>query len=215
MDLFADLVRANMPTGTIDGISFGLVANVTDPLKLQRLQVYDMTKGGQHTSDWLFRLLPYTSYSPPVPQLNDLVVVGYIDGNPHKGCYLGVVVNNKNKPVGSDSDLTLILGNAKIELLIDGTMIATGLKSATVEARERVSVRAGTEAVLEAPQVTVKATNSATIEAPQLALKASGQLTLESATIALQTTNAKVAGKDITAVGGRDSRGDTIVDKGY
>ena len=144
MDMFADIIKANQPSGLIQGISIGVVSDVADPLSMQRVQVQDMTKGSKSESDWLFRLLPFTSYSPPVPKVNDLVVIGYIDGNPHKGCYLGVIVNQNNKPVGGNDDLTIVLGGATVKLTSSGVLTAVGVASATIESIGDVKVKSQT-----------------------------------------------------------------------
>lgn len=207
MDFFADIIKANQPSGTIQGISLGIVADTNDPLKLQRIQCMDMTKGGQTLTDWLFRLLPYTQYSPPVPKPNDVVVIGYIDGNPHKGCYLGVVVNKANKPVGEDSDLTIVIGDATIRLKATGELTAIGLKSAKIEAKEDVSVKA--------KNIKVEAQETVEVKAAKLKIEATEELTITTAKVTIDSNNVKISGKDAATVGATDSRGDSLTTKGY
>lgn len=206
-NLFDDLIAANRPSGLIQGLSFALVAAVDDPLGIQRVQVLDTSKGGIHKTDWLFRALPFTQYSPPVPRVNDLVVIGYINGNPHQGCYLGVVVNNNNKPVGGNSDLTVFLGGAKITLDASGNLNALGLQQVRLECAKDIEATAAGKATLTAPMVLIKSSTQITIDSPQITVAASQ--------IALNATSVKINGKDVAVVGGKDSRNDTIVDKGY
>lgn len=134
MQLFDSLLKANTESSGLSGLQYGIVASTDDPLNLQRVQVYDQAKGGQYKSDWLMRGLPFGNFSPPMPAAGELVVFGYIDDNPHKGCYLGLIVNNQNKPVGPDSDLTLLLGGTRIAVKLDGTVV--------IEAQGKVSITA-------------------------------------------------------------------------
>lgn len=184
MEMFDAILAANKPTGEIDGWQFGVVADNSDPLNFGRVQVYDQAKGGKYKSDWLFRALPFSSFTPPVPKVGDLVSFGYINGNPHHGCYSGVVCNTVNPMVGSPTDITVVLGGAKVVMDSQGNVKVTGAKDVTVEA------------------TTVK-------------LKASQTLTLQASNIVLDTSNAKIAGKDIAAVGALDNGGDILINKGY
>lgn len=134
MTLFENISQANKDDGLLQGLQWGIVADNDDPLKLQRLQVYDAAKGGGFKSDWLIRALPFTSYSPPVPKVGDLVAFGYIGGNPHYGVYVGVAVNQNNKPVGGDRDLTIVLGSTSVSLSSQGAAVVKGATFVTVEA---------------------------------------------------------------------------------
>ena len=193
MDIFDHIIRANTESSDVPGLQYGIVADIRDPLGLQRVQVYDQTKGGQYKSDWMMRGLPFTSFSPPVPKLGDLVIFGYIMGDPHHGCYLGLVVNNVNRPVGADSDLTIVLGGAKV----------------TIEASNgNVSVTTNGNVVVKGAKVTIEATDSLTIKAPTVSYQA-GNISMGN------PGSLTVAGKDLATVGAVDNRGDTLVSKGY
>lgn len=193
MDIFDHIIRANTESSDINGLQYGIVADVRDPLGLQRVQVYDQSKGGQYKSDWLMRGLPFTSFSPPIPKLNDLVIFGYIMGDPHHGCYLGLVVNNVNKPVGADSDFTISLGGAKV----------------TIEAKTG--------------DVTVTTSGNVSVKGAKVTLEATDTLTIKSPTVTYQSTSVNmgnpssftVSGKDVTTVGAVDNRGDILTSKGY
>jgi phage baseplate assembly protein gpV len=193
VDLFDSILAAQGDSGNMQGLQYGIVAAVDDPLKLQRIQVFDQAKGGRHKSGWLMRGLPFTAFSPPVPKVNDLVIFGYILGDPHYGCYLGCVVNNNNKPVGSDSDLTITLGSAKISI-----EAATGNVSVTTKGDIVATTSDGS--------VTVKG-KVITIEGESITLKAPS--------ISFDGSTVQLKGKDVAVVGSTDSQGDTISNKGY
>ena len=193
MDIFDHIIRANTESSDVPGLQYGIVADIRDPLGLQRVQVYDQTKGGQYKSDWMMRGLPFTSFSPPIPKLGDLVIFGYIMGDPHHGCYLGLVVNNVNKPVGSNDDFTIVLGSAKITITA-----STG----------DVTVITGGNVAVKGAKVTIEATDSLVIKSPTVSY--------QSATISMGNPGSlTVAGKDLSTVGAVDNRGDTLVSKGY
>lgn len=190
MDLFKDLVKANTSDGRVNGVLLALVADVNDPLKLQRIQAYDQTKGGQSTTDWLFRCLPHTQYNPPVPKVGDCVIISFIDGDPHKGVYLGVITNQVNPAVGSDSDLTMVLGGVTVTLDPEG----------------RASVKGAKEVTIQTDRVTIYS-KEATIGADSFNISA------DKVTYSCQSF--KVNGKEVVTVGATDTRGDTIVYRGW
>jgi phage baseplate assembly protein gpV len=195
MELFDRIIKANVETGDILGIQYGIVAAVDDPLGLQRIQVYDQAKGGIHKSDWLIRGLAHTQLSPPIPKLGEMVIFGYIMGDPHHGCYLGMIVNQNNKPVGADDDLTVWLGTAKVSIVAatgDITIITEGKLTATVKG-ETITIEATEELILKSPKVTY-----------------------DSPTIDMGTpTSVKISGKQVTTIDAVDSRGDTLTSKGW
>lgn len=193
MEFFDTLLKATTDTGNIDGLQYGIVADTNDPMKLQRVQVYDQAKGGKHKSGWLMRGLPFTNFSPPVPEKGDLVIFGYIMGDPHHGCYLGAVTNNVNKPAGSDDDFTITLGSAKVSIAA-----ATG----------DVKVETGGDVTVKGTKVTVEGTDSLTLKA--------NTVTFQASSIDLGTPNtARLSGKDLIVKGATDTRGDAILNKGW
>ncbi len=192
MDFF-DAILASNNKAAVDtlGIQYGIVADIADPLKLQRVQVYDQAKGGNFKSDWLIRGLPFTSFTPPVPKVGDLVIFGYILGDPHHGCYLGCAVNQNNKPVGAEDDITVVLGSTTIKVTLSGNVTVSGAKSVEVKATK----------------VTIDSSEELTLKTPKL--------TIESPNIDVTTSSYKVAGKQIATVSAVDSRGDSLTSKGW
>lgn len=199
MQIFDAILAANKPTGEIDGTQWGIVADNNDPLKLGRLQVYDQAKGGRYKSDWLFRALPFTSFTPPVPKVGDLVSFGYINGNPHHGCYFGVVCNQVNPAVGSPSDFTIVLGGTKVLIKANGEVSVTNAPKVTIDATE-VILKASGKLTLDASVLELKAATTFTIQSPTTTMAADGKL--------------RLANKLVAVLGGVDSRGDSIVVSG-
>jgi hypothetical protein len=199
MEMFDGILAGSKPTGDLLGIQYGLVADTKDPLGLQRIQVYDQAKGGKHKSDWLIRGLPFTSFSPPVPKVGDLVVFGYILGDPHHGCYFGCAVNNVNRPVGSEDDFTIVLGGVTVSLTTQGI----------------VGIKGAKEVNIESTKVTVKTTGDLSLEAKDLTIKADTVKFTCPDTDFGAASSLKVSGKQIATVGAPDGRGDVLTDKGW
>lgn len=193
MRLFEDLVRAQAATGRINGISLGIVSRTDDPEKLQRVQVRDMSKGGESESDWLYRLLPYNQYTPPIPLVGDLVVLGYIDGNPHQGVYLGVIHNSKNTPLGELPDFDMAIGGVSLTLTKAGKLTARGLTAIDIECTGAAKVQAGGAITLKAPSIT--------LDSPSINFTGSSDVSIN--------------GKQIATVGAPDNRGDVITSRGW
>lgn len=90
---------ANESLGRIWGMQMGVVADNLDPEPsrgLRRIRVTTGPKGGLLTTDWLMRLALVPGFDPPVPAIGDSVVVGFFDGDPHDGFYLGSLHNATN-----------------------------------------------------------------------------------------------------------------------
>jgi phage baseplate assembly protein gpV len=208
MEMFDQLLAATKDTGDILGLQYGIVADTRDPYNLNRIQVYDQAKGGKHKSGWLMRGLPNTDFSPPIPQVNELVVFGYIGGDPHHGCYLGLVVNNNNKPVGKATDWTLLLGGTKLEILADGAFRLTGSNEIVINGAKSVTIEAADRVKITATKIELEASDTLNIKAAKVIYQAQ-QIDLGSPSMA------KLSGKDLVTVGGKDNQGHTIVDKGW
>lgn len=183
--IFDSILAANSDTGNLLGIQYGIVAATDDPLTLGRVQVYDQAKGGKHKSDWLIRGLPFTSFSPPIPAVGDLVVFGYILGDPHHGCYLGMAVNQVNKPVGAPEDFTIVLGKTTVKITLQGIVSVDGAKEVKVTSTDKITVKS--------PLVT--------IDSPSVVFS--------------NTTSATIGGKQIATVTAPVSGGGTVIDKGW
>lgn len=192
MDIFKSLLVDTIESSDSQGVQYAIVADASDPLGLQRVRVYDSSKGGQYVSDWLLRVLPYTSYSPPIPKVGELVLISYILGDPHKGVYLGLVVNSNNRPVGGDDSLTVSLGGATVSITANGD----------------VSVETTGKATIKAQDIQAEATGSIKLKAATLEVDCPD-------VSYVNTTSFKVAGKQVVTLLGRDSNNDTIVVKGW
>lgn len=207
MEIWDHIVEAGKPSGDILGIQYGIVADNQDPLKLQRVQVYDQAKGGKHKSDWLIRGLPFTSFSPPVPKIGDLVSFGYIMGNPHHGCYIGCAVNNVNRPVGADDSITVVLGGVKVSIDPVGNVRVSGAKLIEIKDTQEVNIAT--------TKLVVKTTGDLSLEGKDIKIKGE-TITYDVPDINFGApSSAKISGKQVVTLTGVDTRGDTMVDRGW
>ena len=144
------------------GLQFAIVTNCDDPLKLRRIKVTTESKGGLTETDWLMpvKILPY--YDPPIPPVGSSVIIGFLDGNPHDGVYLGSTINRTNPqdtdqsdPVADNSQV--IPGDSResiggfFELLIKGYLKETVEKyvEATVEEYVDLKIKSYVEATID------------------------------------------------------------------
>jgi len=86
------------------GLQFAIVTNTADPLQLRRIKCTTEAKGGLTETDWLMALKVIPSYDPPIPPVGSSVIIGFIDGNPHDGIYLGSTINQTNPQDQAQAD---------------------------------------------------------------------------------------------------------------
>lgn len=84
-------------------VELGVVTDNNDPENLRRVKVALASKGGQTNTDWLYRVLFSPAIDPPLPQINQTVIVAFLEGDSHQGIYLGNTVNQVNPTLGKES----------------------------------------------------------------------------------------------------------------
>lgn len=128
MDIFNDILKSSQESqGRVHGITYGVVSSIDDPLTLGRIQCLDASKGGKSATDWLFRVLPFPGFSPPLPQLGDTILVGYIDGDPHNGVYFGSLQNTRNPVINTGDDLVIKVGVVTVKIKPSGVVSLDGV----------------------------------------------------------------------------------------
>ena len=143
MELFEAIVKANQGLqGRVQGIQYGIVSSIEEPLGFGRVQCFDASKGGKSTTDWLFRVLPMPGFSPPLPSVGHTVLLGFIDGDPHKGCYFGNIQNAVNPTLNSGQDLVMTIGNTTITITPEGAINIIGVSSVTINGKEVATIGA-------------------------------------------------------------------------
>ena len=149
--------RANQLAMNLEGRSpfatKAVVTNNSDPEDLRRIKVTVASKGGQtEVAGWLWRLTPDPYSDPPVPRVGQTVAVMFFDGDPHDGCYLGVLTNRPNPqrdtyaPVLDDA--RSIEGDQVEDIQGDRLTDIKGSDSLTVEQTVTIQNAAGASIVL-------------------------------------------------------------------
>lgn len=142
MDFFDHLLAAKQTSeqlqglvGVYHGTLLGVVTDTADPLKLGRVRVAFPSKGARSESDWLLKGTPCYGLSLPLPSVGDTVEVSFINGDPHKGIYRGLIHNQVN-PYGPSDRLTFKLGPLTMTLAPDGSVAFSGVSSFTLNGKE-------------------------------------------------------------------------------
>lgn len=141
MNIFETLYKASVTSqelsnlsGRVLGLALGIVSSTDDPEQLARIRIWEPAKGAKVESNWLYRVQPMSFLSTPLPLVGHTVAVGYIDGNPHEGIYLGTLQNLIN-PSGSPEELVLTVGDTRL-VVRSGAIEVTGVTSLTVNGKE-------------------------------------------------------------------------------
>lgn len=103
-------------------LTLGQIANVVDPEGHNRMQVLLASEGGKSLTPWYYRAIPMTRLSIPVDLLGRTAVCGYIDGDPHEGVVLGILVNNLTPMNTQEDELLYRLGSSSVSIK-DGTIV--------------------------------------------------------------------------------------------
>ena len=202
------------------GLTLAKVTNIQDDKKFNRVKCLPIGSADAEETDWCYVMTPMGGKDCGMfffPQVNDLVVLAYLDDDPHRPLVLGGYWNTEVKP-----PLTVENGKAedyairtpkKIELLLHDEdkkqKVTLTMPSGTVltvdDGGEQVALqdKEGTNALtmdLKKGEITLKAKTKLTLSAGEtsIVLESSGNITeMGSATISLEGTNvqAKASGK--------------------
>lgn len=121
--------------GRVIGLALGIVSTNSDPDSLARIKVWEPSKGAKAETDWLYRVQPMSYISTPVPMVGQTVALGFIDGNPHQGVYLGTLQNFTNNVLGNPDQLVLMVGDTKL-VISAGSIAITGVTSISINGKE-------------------------------------------------------------------------------
>lgn len=83
------------------GLTLAVVTNVSDPDKLNRVKCVPVENDQDEETDWCYVMAPMGGKECGqffFPNVNDLVVLGYLNGDPHRPMVLGAYWNTKVKP---------------------------------------------------------------------------------------------------------------------
>lgn len=132
-EFFNDIFRAlehtratsNLPGSLFSGL--GIVIDNQDPDSNLRVKV--RYPNGQE-SDWVPYAAPFYGFYPDRPPIGTTVLISYVNGDPTRPVYTGVLVNALNPNQGSEGATTLVAGRTKLAIgddnvSIDGKQVVT------------------------------------------------------------------------------------------
>lgn len=83
------------------GVTLAKVTNITDPDKLNRVKCLPIENGETGETDWCYVMAPLGGSGCGqffFPNVDDLVVLAYLGGDPHRPLVLGAIWNTQVKP---------------------------------------------------------------------------------------------------------------------
>ena len=83
------------------GLSLGIVTNINDDQKLNRVKCLPIENEQVEETDWCYVMAPLGGMECGqffFPNVNDLVVLAYLGGDPHRPLVLGAIWNTEVKP---------------------------------------------------------------------------------------------------------------------
>jgi hypothetical protein len=213
-----------------------VVTNNGDPEGLRRVRVA-LPQAPAIESPWLRRSLPWPYVDPPLPAIGQTVLVFSVDGDTMNGWYQSVS-NEPNPPMGKSDAVAdywdSVPGNRRLGTGGDYASVIDGDESR--EAQSRVTtlkgkdeLRADTTIKVEAGQsIRYETDSGASFELTatgfvvfrdvlghEIRLGAGGALTWECTDIRFICNSATINGKQIATIGAVDSRGDSLISKGW
>lgn len=205
--------------GKLAGISIAPVYQVFED---DTITVLLPETGARSASPRLYRVLPAWSLTYPAVRVGDTVAYGFIEGNPNKGVYWGVLHNAVNPPDQLDS-YSLRVGNCYHKTTPDvlsqyHTELGDGSDTSGIVITgeglllEKKGEAGGASITVTDGTIVLKA-GSLVITISQTGITVTGG---ESAAVALSgLTSATINSKEVSTIGATDSDGDVLVDRGW
>ena len=198
-----------------NGLTLAKVTNIKDEQKLNRVKCLPIGGDTQEETDWCYVMAPMGGADCGAfffPQVNDLVVLAYLDGDPHRPLVLGGYWNTEVKPPYTVQDGKaeeyLLRTPKKIEMHLVDTdkkqKVSLTMPSGTVltlddEANKIMLQDKGGENTLtmdlKGGEVTLKAKKKITIQAgnSKLEIDSSGGISMKSSgKLSLQGTDVEI-----------------------
>lgn len=199
------------------GLALAVVTNVTDEENLNRVKCLPIENGEVEETDWCYVMTPFGGKSCGqffFPNVDDLVVLAYLGGDPHRPMVIGSFWNTEVPPpypiedgkvqnysIKTPSGTELLLYDEpekqKVTLTLpSGTVLSIDDENKAVALKDKDGENALTMD-LNGGEITLKAKTKLTIAAgdTQVVLESAGNLTQKASNkIEVQGTNVEVKG---------------------
>ena len=207
------------------GLSLAVVTNVKDEQKLNRVKCLPIENENAEETDWCYVMAPLGGKGCGqffFPNVNDLVVLGYLGGNPHRPIVLGAYWNTEVPPpyviqdgkvhnftIKTPSGTELLFydepGKQKVTLTLpSGTVLTIDDEAKAVSLKDKGGENAltmdlnGGQVELKAKQKLILSAGGTSVE-----LDASGALTQKAnGTVSVEGSSVEVKGKSQVAIQG-------------
>ena len=192
-DVFTPGVNGVLPE--VRGLIFGTVIKIDgDPENNFRVQVYIPTIHNPGEGVWCRLSTFYASQNGGAvffPEVNDEVIVGFIENDPRYAVVLGSVYNPKNKPsvgdIKAENDTKKICTNSKMEVSFNEkdkiiTITTPGKRTVTISDKdESLELINGNDGIsITKGAINIKCSKDVTIEGKNINLKANSGIQLKS-----------------------------------
>nr|WP_322686607.1 phage baseplate assembly protein V [Nostoc sp. DedQUE07]MDZ8133228.1 phage baseplate assembly protein V [Nostoc sp. DedQUE07] len=222
--------------GRVPYPTLAAVTTNIDPQNKRRIKV-SLPSSPSLESDWIRRLDISPGVDANLPPINSTVLILFVDGLESNGYYLPII-NDTNPPKDKEDVVndyySSIPGSKNVSvsgtntLNVSGELAINSEKSITSTATEDVKAYSKRNIFMQALQaITLSAAQYVLLQAGTWAFKlysngtsemSGGVLTINCGGFGLAFTNCStmsINGKQIATVGATDSRGDTIISKGW
>lgn len=163
----------------VQGFLLGKVVDVEDPEALGRIKVTYMDRPEAPTSNWVFVVRPMASAEFGVwfmPEIDDQVVIGFLNGNLENPYMLGSIYTGTNAPPVTEPQQRVIRSRQGHEIVFDDTdgdenvIIRDAAKNEIKMTKDGIDITSDGTITIKGKQVVIKGDSSIDIET-------SGQLT--------------------------------------
>lgn len=194
-------------------IQRAIVTNNNDPDGQRRIKVALASKGGQLESNWMQRCNIAPGVDEPLPKRGQTVLVMSVEGNPHDGVWLGVITNNPNPALDKPDAI------ADRYQEIDGESKTTTGADYKVNCGKSIRLQNSAGAYLELNEAGFVVLGDAYGHKWTLGSGTGGSgWEWDAANASINIVNAadfQINGKTVTTLGAIDSRGDSLVQRGW
>lgn len=223
MDILDTLIQAKASArvtrdlvGKLTGISIAPVHQVFED---DTITVLLPETGARSISPPLYRALPTYALTYPAVRVGDTVTYGFIEGNPNKGVYWGVLHNQVNPP-DDLTGYTLRIGDCVYKTTPDllsqyhttneqGTDSSGIVITGSGVKQEKKGAVGASITVLDGSIVLKAGTTTVTISQTGITWTGGGSLDMQG------LTSASINGNQITTIGAKDTRNDTLNTRGW
>ncbi|AND75601.1 baseplate assembly protein [Nostoc phage A1] len=234
-----------------------VVTNNNDPEGRRRVKIADPLFGNLIESNWIRPIRVSQNQDNPLPQINQMVIVWFVDGDSEKGYYLPIINDanpsrEKDDPVNDSAvriegnntiridknDSETVGGNQTVAIAgeqninVDGNLIENIGGDIDQNVTGKIEVRSESTILIDADGTIIIKNDSGAF----ISLGGNGEVLIQDSQgrkirlggafnstwdlnglpmAFINATSVTIAGKQIATVGAVDTRGDTIVNKGW